>query len=379
MPKVRLPGTHRAADPQVTWDRIKPLLGTYGVTRVADVTGLDNIGIPVALAIRPGSETLAVSQGKGATPLLSTLSAVMESIELWHAERPLLNRVRATEREFDLPYELADLTLLNSGLPAHLLPMEWISARGLLSGADVKVPLDVVRLSFSGDYFWRPRVFQTSSTGLASGNTFEEACLHGLYEAVERDVLAGLQAGSDDGRVFVDPATIDDEHVRSLLSRLDEAGVDIEIVSVPNRYRIPVFAAFIWSPLFPLICAGAGAHSDAAVALARAITEAVQSRLTEISSTRDDIASDLDLFTDACTNPEFRPHKEGVTFDAATHGHGDDFEDLTEELLSVSERVRAETAFEPLVVDLSTRPDTFSVVRVVCPGFKSAQGHAIPR
>ncbi len=72
--------------PEVTWERIRPILRTLGITRVADVTGLDDVGIPVHQAIRPASHTLSVSQGKGVTHELARVSAAMEMIELAHAE-----------------------------------------------------------------------------------------------------------------------------------------------------------------------------------------------------------------------------------------------------------------------------------------------------
>ena len=46
-------GTHRVLPPEVTLARIEPHLSTIGVTRCADVTGLDLLGIPVFCAIRP--------------------------------------------------------------------------------------------------------------------------------------------------------------------------------------------------------------------------------------------------------------------------------------------------------------------------------------
>jgi hypothetical protein len=65
--KAHFSGAHRVREPAQTWDLVSPLMGDYGVTRVADVTGLDVIGIPVWMAVRPLAATLAVSQGKGAT------------------------------------------------------------------------------------------------------------------------------------------------------------------------------------------------------------------------------------------------------------------------------------------------------------------------
>lgn len=57
-----------------------------GITRVADVTGLDRIGIPVVMVCRPNARSLAVSQGKGIDIEAATVSGLMESVELYHAE-----------------------------------------------------------------------------------------------------------------------------------------------------------------------------------------------------------------------------------------------------------------------------------------------------
>jgi ribosomal protein S12 methylthiotransferase accessory factor len=84
--KAFLRGTHRVCSPEETWERIQPAFGPAGLTRVADVTRLDVIGIPVFQAVRPRSRNLSVSQGKGATPMAARVSAAMEALELWHAE-----------------------------------------------------------------------------------------------------------------------------------------------------------------------------------------------------------------------------------------------------------------------------------------------------
>ncbi|MER0481959.1 YcaO-like family protein [Streptomyces sp. Edi2] len=377
MPKVRLPGTHRAVAPETTWARLAPRLRQYGISRVADVTRLDNIGIPVFLAVRPESETLAVSQGKGASPILAKLSAVMESVELWYAERPALDTFTATAESLGLPYALTNLNLRTTGEWIQQLELDWIRASSLADGRPVPVPLDLVRLSYSGEHYWRRRLFETSSTGLASGNTFPEACLHGLYEAAERDVLAAHPSRTDPGRLFIDPATVRDAHLRSLMRRLTDAGVAFEITCIPNRLGIPTFAAFVWSPLFPIVCAGSGSHMDPDVALSRALTEAVQSRLTEISATRDDIPSDQDTTRDASADPGFRPHAEGVSADDALSGHGGSYDDLEEELAVVTQRLTDATGHAPLAVRLSGPADPFSVVRVICPGLSYAEGRTL--
>ena len=63
-----------------------------GITRVANVTGLDRIGVPVVMVCRPNARSLAVSQGKGIDLAAATASGLMEAAELYHAEhieRPL--------------------------------------------------------------------------------------------------------------------------------------------------------------------------------------------------------------------------------------------------------------------------------------------------
>src|SRR5579871_1476551 len=40
-------GTHRLCPPEVTLARVQPFLSLMGITRVADVTWLDNLGLPV--------------------------------------------------------------------------------------------------------------------------------------------------------------------------------------------------------------------------------------------------------------------------------------------------------------------------------------------
>src|SRR5260370_41920527 len=83
-------GTHRLVPPEETLDRIGRFFPAMGITRVADVTGLDTIGIPVVLVYRPNSRSLVVSQGKGLDLVAAKASGVMESVEAYMAERIVL-------------------------------------------------------------------------------------------------------------------------------------------------------------------------------------------------------------------------------------------------------------------------------------------------
>src|SRR5215469_9766205 len=78
--------TDRLVAPVATMTRVHPLLPVMGITRIANITGLDHIGVPVVVVCRPNSRSLAVSQGKGLDLMSAKVSALMESIEAYHAE-----------------------------------------------------------------------------------------------------------------------------------------------------------------------------------------------------------------------------------------------------------------------------------------------------
>src|SRR5712675_2024325 len=86
LPKRFWQGTHRTADPGETLARVRPYAARMGITRVGNITGLDRIGIPVAIAVRPNSRSVSVSQGKGLDLPQAMASALMEACEGFHAE-----------------------------------------------------------------------------------------------------------------------------------------------------------------------------------------------------------------------------------------------------------------------------------------------------
>src|SRR4030081_492760 len=101
-------GTHRTVDPAETIARIRPFMPAMAITRIANITGLDCIGIPVVTVCRPNSRSLAVSQGKGLDLVSAQASGLMESIEFYHAERVLLPLKLASYEELRYAQRLVD-------------------------------------------------------------------------------------------------------------------------------------------------------------------------------------------------------------------------------------------------------------------------------
>lgn len=73
--------THRLRDPEQTLQIVKPFLKEMGITRIANLTGLDRIGLPTVMVARPNSRSVAVSLGKGLSLRAAEASGVMEAIE----------------------------------------------------------------------------------------------------------------------------------------------------------------------------------------------------------------------------------------------------------------------------------------------------------
>jgi len=359
-------GTHRVRVPEETWDIIRPMLGRFGITRVADVTGLDAIGIPVVMAVRPLAKLLAVSQGKGQTLTLAAVSGAMESIEMWHAENavPAASHPRTPARELPLPYALRDVVTVPGGLLTTDTPLDWVDAVGLHSGRTVPVPVPLVAIPAPHEQSWLPRGLQSGSNGLASGNCREEAALHALYEVIERDVLS--RPDLDIARIDLNPRTVTGDTCGELLDRLYAADATVRIFHVPNRYGVPCFGVSVWTDDFPVIADGWGAHLAPGIALSRALTEAAQSRLTSIVGSREDVPALYEHVRRGSTNP-LPPPDEPTSWAELDHGHDHDFTDVADELGRVSAMVAEVAGAEPLLVDLST-DDAVAVVRVVLPG-----------
>jgi ribosomal protein S12 methylthiotransferase accessory factor len=292
-----LGGTHRAVPPAETFERILPHLRTAGITRLANVTGLDRIGIPTALAHRPNSPTLSSSSGKGFTLAAALVSAAMEGIELYHAENPRLPVRRATYAELEEQGEAIprDQLLLGKESRFGVARTErWVEAWDILSGRPMLVPFTQVAMvggAEPGVVPWMP--FQMGSNGLASGNLLLEALCAGLLEVIERDahschMVARHRLHHDYPKV--DTAAAPFPMVRELLDKLRSAHVGAVVYDMSVDTDVPVYNAVIYDRLHRHVgmYGGYGAHLDPEIALIRALTEAVQGRLIYIAGSRDD-------------------------------------------------------------------------------------------
>ncbi len=296
---VDLGGTIRECDAASTLARTRDVLRPLGITRVANVTGLDHVGVPTWVAVRPLARSLSVAQGKGLTHELARVSAIMECIELHHAEHFLPRGHVQTLAAAAGDASYADPLLFPVDPHASVHPasaVEWIEGNDLIGGTSRWLPRDCIDID-SVSASAHTRVYVGSSNGLASGNTRNEATLHALCEVIERDQQSfwharkHLALDERPSRVRLD--SVDDTHCRRLLDRCRDAGLDIVVWYVTQNLVLPCFVCTIFdsqaNTLYPQRASGAGCHPYRRVAFARAVTEALQSRLTHVVGGRDDM------------------------------------------------------------------------------------------
>ena len=289
----------RTLPAEETLKNVIPWLAHFGVTRLARLTGLDRPGIPVWNAVVPNSRSIVINQGKGLTDIDAKVSAAMEAIERAVAGAPLVKSIIATQRK------LLDAGSRAIALPTLVAPnqpdlgedevISWLPAYDLLSGQEIFVPRDAVLLDRT---VMHSRFWQTSD-GLASGNTVEEATLHGLFERIERDaeILWRVKPFESRAADCIDPASFGDAALDSLVGKIERAGLMLRLFDIKSDAEIPCFTALLASadilsmqaPRFIDVTSGHGCHLNAVRAAIRAITEAAQSRLTYISGARDDV------------------------------------------------------------------------------------------
>ena len=373
-------GTHRSRSPEETLRAFLPLAERLGITRLANVTGLDCIGIPVYMACRPLSRSIAVSQGKGLTPAEAKVSAFMEAAETFHGETITAPLKMVSYDELCRDHRVIDV----AGLPRSRLgdfdPAQqilWIEGRPLADGAPLWLPLELVSTNYTLPQPQGSFAFPANTNGLASGNSFVEAALHALCELIERDALSLWRLGGDAARsaAKMDPASVSSDYCRDLLAHYADAGLNVGLWDVTSDLGVPVFCCAVAERSDTAVEAelGAGCHPDREVALLRALTEAAQSRTTRIAGSRDDyVPESYDGAAKLARNrtarlwladPPRRSFADAPNLSAAT---------IDGDLDLVLRRLRSKGIDQVVAVDL-TKPDIgLPVVRVVAAGLEGA-------
>lgn len=373
-------GTHRIQSPEKTLARVIPFMPDMGITRIADVTGLDTIGIPVVMVCRPNSRSVSVSQGKGSNLSAAKASGLMESVEGFHAENMTQPLRIASYEDMNTGSNMVNverLPLVEASLYHANYPIAWVESKDLLSGQAKWLPYEMVHTNYTDPRPSGHGCFPASSNGLASGNNMAEATAHAICEVVERDAISlwSLYGTQSIDRTSIDLSSVDSQLCIETLAKLEAADQDTFVWDITSDTSIPTFICVIKDRTShtPHIGVGSGTHLCREVALLRALHEAVQVRTTYIVGARDDITPDE--YTAAGMN-EKRSYFENLiaqsTF-ASSYLLTEDIDTGTAEgdLATVLEKLTSIGIEEVLQVDLKKPAFDIAVVRVVIPGLEA--------
>lgn len=382
-------GTYRLIPPEETLARVSRFMPIMGITRIANITQLDVIGIPVVMVCRPNSRSISVSQGKGLTLAAAKASGLMESIETYHAETITLPLKLTSYEGLRYTHEVVDVYDLPFIKNSAFHPerrLLWIEGHDLIQQDSLWVPYEMVHTDYTLPGTDGSGCFSTTTNGLASGNHVMEAVVHGINEVIERDSLALWELLPDEQkqRTRLNLDTVDDPACRYVLNQYALANVEVVVWNAISDVGLPAFLCAIAErtdhPLRRMVIAsGAGCHVSRHIALLRALTEAAQSRLTVISGSRDDIFHDdyqryhspqtYQRFYESLTSP--LPMQDFQTI--PTWEHPTFNQDLAVQL----KHLRSAGINRVIVVNL-TKPELgIPVVRVVIPRLEGV--HSIPQ
>ncbi len=365
--------THRAVSPEETLSRIESKMEIAGITRVADITNLDRVGIPVFSSIRPAAEKGAISvyNGKGATPAEAKVSAMMEGIERYSAEvqdQDLMISAYSKIKEDYNVLDPRDLILPSDSDPDAEIP--WVEGWDLMNDEAIFVPASAVFHPLPKEYH---QLMRTNTNGLASGNELEEAVFHGLSEVVERDAWSLVEATRNTGPQVTDVNT---GLAAELLEKFASAEVEVRIKDITSDVGVPTIAAVsddikLKDPA--LLTIGMGTHTSAEVAVLRALTEVAQSRLTQIHGAREDTTTaDFRRQIGYDRTKRMNKHWFGEADDdrafpkIASH----DSDDFLDDVNYVLKRLEDGGMKRAIVFDLTREEIGVPVVRVIVPGLE---------
>ena len=370
--KVYQQETHRTRSPEETYEAVRDLVIPAGITRVADITGLDRLGIPVFSCIRPDAAegSISVYNGKGATEIAARVSAIMEGIERYSAE--MHDRCVIISTYDKIREEYPALPPDQLILPEHAdttFPIPWYPSFDIMSNQEIMVPAHAI-------FHPVPRttgmLFRTGTNGIASGNTLEEAIFHGLCEVIERDAWSLAEVSNQGGPII---KTFSNHTIASLMNHFREAGVEVTLRDISSDIGLPTVAAVADDVTLrdpTLLCIGMGTHAVPEIAILRALTEAAQSRATQIHGAREDtqeghLKRRIGYERTKRLNRKWFADGQEIDISDMYAFRSDDFlDDITYTL----NQLRNAEIHQVIVTDLTRKEIGVPVVRVIVPGLE---------
>ncbi len=270
--------------PEETIARVRERLGRLDLKILQETLRIDSgrLDIPIYLSLLGVDARRVVptqkQMGKGATPIQSEASALMELVERFSFFSYIKERDLLFARPRELNGQVLDFSYLARSLfdtsaasqAAAALYQDWplsfAPATNLTAGRAVYLPLH---------WFYLIEEYN----GPAAGNCLEEAILQALCEVVERHV-GSVISHERLATPLIDPDSATDPAARELLDKFAKNGIKVWLRDFSLDTGIPTVGALAYDPsTFPAeseIVFSAGTTTDPEKSLIRALTEVAQ-------------------------------------------------------------------------------------------------------
>ena len=402
----------RTKSVQETLSTILPVSRDIGITRLADITDMDVLGIPNFSAVLPGTEDyIWVYSGKGSTRLDAKASALMESVERY-SSLPSNNQKNMIQGSFKDVSKMSNTLYPTSVVEPTLFEydeemiMDFLPGYDLIQNEQILIPAPLALFRYTPiPPAVNPFAYHHTN-GLASGNVLEEAICHSLCEVIERDATSlaelnssalpysilrsitkylsdnGIQINPVDGKEFVDNdfnypdveiSNIDFKPVADLARKFNDANIPLIIKDITSPIGVPTFNAssIEWiTEDYGYLAEGHGTHPDARIALLRAITEVSQTRAANIQGARDDLRkiSYGNSNSDEKKTWQFMKSKNSVQFSEIKSYV---YDDILDDIKFILSRLTSIGLNQVIVVDLTNPKIMIPVVRTIVPGLET--------
>ena len=278
---------------------LRPVMKRIGITRVGNISDLSGTEFPVYQSCRPNVfhhtdlGQNSGGQGKGYNGTQAVISSLMETIESYCTEPRNANLIRGSYNYLKRQHLILNPKLINRypnvKIPKPSEPIMWTPAYSLLMDSEILVPAQSIYFPFLTSHYKTQSYFYSGSNGLASGATYLEAVVHGLYEVLERHYLGAAEAG------LCEIEALDEEKFPDF--KLDEVNE-----KMAGQYEIQLYnfrLKKIGKKNLPFILCvvtsldrtflGYGCCTEIEIAINRAVSETLQSVSVFISGSREDM------------------------------------------------------------------------------------------
>lgn len=374
--KKYIKDSHQSVSPEVTVKNAKLRLKQFGteiLENLQDVSDLNSMDLPV---LRVNCKERHNEWGKGLTEEQCQASAIMERIERYSSSVNYREKIDVTKSKFNdiknqaisrTKFGLQNIQHALYGDEINEIEADWVKAFSLVNNKQFLVPADRMFFCYHQNY-----IDFNETTGLASGNTMEEAINHAICEVMERHILHKFFINQPNVKQ-IDLKTAENPQLKNLIENLQKKGFTIIANDFSGNWNLSSVSIFIFHPKEKIIfnnyfnCATA---PDPEIALIRAITEAAQNR--SVCKYRKFFFENRNGFFSGAAKNVLRQYKwltsdkKQISINQLPNISREDFK----EEINLMVNDIAEKGYDVLAYDLTHPGIKIPVVRVVIPGLQ---------